>query len=306
MMPPFGTLSVDNRGIVGQDGNPVQLRGVSSHGLQWFPQFVNIEAFRTVRDRWRANVVRLAAYPEGPGQPGWTQDPTEMRKTLFRGIEAAISLGLYVIVDWHVSYDQTPLKHADAALGFFNEVQTHFGDVPHLIFELCNEPNGQGDDFERQILPYVLRAIAQIRKRSPDALIVVGSGDWSKRPDQAYAAMPDAVSHNVLYTYHRYCDHNTQDWMPYILGLRDRGVPIFATECGLSDFSGDGPCYPAEFGQILDFYKRNNISWCAWSLCDKNEGSALLRPGAPINGAWQDGDLSQAGWLVAAALEAGH
>lgn len=41
-----GVLHVDGAVLTGEDGEPVQLRGVSTHGLAWFPEYVNIDCFR--------------------------------------------------------------------------------------------------------------------------------------------------------------------------------------------------------------------------------------------------------------------
>ncbi|MEE3357895.1 MAG: cellulase family glycosylhydrolase, partial [Lachnospiraceae bacterium] len=55
-----GKLSVSGVDLVDQSGNRFQLKGVSTHGLQWYPQYVNQSAFQYLRDSWGANVVRLA------------------------------------------------------------------------------------------------------------------------------------------------------------------------------------------------------------------------------------------------------
>ena len=53
-------LSVSGARLTDQDGNPVQLRGISTHGLAWYPEYVNAECFRQLKEEWAANVVRLA------------------------------------------------------------------------------------------------------------------------------------------------------------------------------------------------------------------------------------------------------
>ena len=63
-----GALRVEGTHLVGKNGEAVRLRGVSTHGLQWFPQYVSKETFRDLRESWNANVVRLALYTE---ESGW-------------------------------------------------------------------------------------------------------------------------------------------------------------------------------------------------------------------------------------------
>lgn len=57
-----GKLSVKGTDIVDKNGDPYQLKGVSTHGLQWFPEYVNKDSFQSFRDDFGANVIRLAMY----------------------------------------------------------------------------------------------------------------------------------------------------------------------------------------------------------------------------------------------------
>ena len=40
----YGKLSVKNGKLVGEDGNVVQLKGISTHNMNSFPEFVNDDA----------------------------------------------------------------------------------------------------------------------------------------------------------------------------------------------------------------------------------------------------------------------
>ena len=57
-----GQLSVKGTQIVNQSGQPFVIKGVSTHGIAWFPQYITLESFRTLRDSFGANTVRLALY----------------------------------------------------------------------------------------------------------------------------------------------------------------------------------------------------------------------------------------------------
>ena len=62
---PFGqhgALHVENGKLTDADGNTVQLYGMSTHGIAWFPQYINYDSFRTLRDDWNTNCIRLAMY----------------------------------------------------------------------------------------------------------------------------------------------------------------------------------------------------------------------------------------------------
>ena len=62
-LSPFemhGALHVKNGKLTDQHGDVVQLYGMSTHGIAWFPQYVNSDAFRTLQDDWNTNCIRLA------------------------------------------------------------------------------------------------------------------------------------------------------------------------------------------------------------------------------------------------------
>ena len=57
-----GALSVKGTKLVDSSGSQVQLRGVSTHGLAWYPDYVNEACFRQLKEEWGINVIRLAMY----------------------------------------------------------------------------------------------------------------------------------------------------------------------------------------------------------------------------------------------------
>ena len=59
-----GALHVEGTSLADAFGQAVQLRGVSTHGLTWFPEFVDPSLFRQISDDWNCNMVRLAMYSE--------------------------------------------------------------------------------------------------------------------------------------------------------------------------------------------------------------------------------------------------
>ena len=300
MLPPHGQLKVQNGKLVDPYGQKVMLRGMSTHGIHWFPQYVNQACFQTLRDQWKVNVIRLAMYVE---EGGFTQDGglngnsyNKMRE----GIDACIALGLYCIVDWHVSNaDQTPLKHQDAAIQFFNTVVHIYGNCPNILYEICNEPNNAGNDYPSQIATYASNMLSVIRATAPDAVVIIGSGMWSKNCVEAWQYDKTSGSRsNVLYTLHRYCDGDFDNWSPAIRAASLAGCPIMATECGVSNSGEWDWNTQGEFRKILELYEELGISWQVWSLADKVEPSSVLAPNAPSTGNWTDDQISKAGLLV--------
>lgn len=92
-------LAVKGTQLTGANGKPVQLRGVSTHGLAWFPQYVNQPFFDELRQDWNANVVRLALYTAESGGYCTDGDRTQLTQLVQQGINQATAADLYVIVD---------------------------------------------------------------------------------------------------------------------------------------------------------------------------------------------------------------
>jgi endoglucanase len=77
--------------------------------------------------------------------------------------------------------------------------------------------------------------------------------------------------------------------------LRDRtddvmakGIPIFISECAGMEASGDGPVDEVEWHAFLDWMTASKISWCVWSVSDKNETCSMLLPRASSYGNWDE------------------
>ena len=286
-----GQLSVKGADLVDKDGNPVQLRGISTHGIQWFPQFVNKEAFKTLRDDWNVNVIRVAMY-SGESE-GYTASASKgIEQTLQQAVDACIELDMYVIIDWHVLADQSPIVRKDDAVRFFREMSRKYADYPNVIYEICNEPNGYAT-WEGDIKPYAEEVIPVIRENAPDSVVIVGTPTWSQDIDKALSN-PLAFD-NVMYALHFYAATHT-DW------LRDRlkscynsGLPVFVSEFGLCDASGGGANDFNQSKAWLELMDGLKISYCAWALADKNETCCLLKPGANANGSWSDSELNESG-----------
>ena len=111
-MQTLGALSVNNGKLVDKNGKSAMLRGISTHGLSWYPQYVKEDTFRFLRDTYGVNVIRLAMYTAEYN--GYCTGDANNRQTLnnliTEGINHATNLGMYVIVDWHILSDSNPLQ----------------------------------------------------------------------------------------------------------------------------------------------------------------------------------------------------
>lgn len=101
-----------------------------------------------------------------------------------------------------------------------------------------------------------------------------------------------------MYTLHFYAGTHGKELRDRIDAAMKKGIGIFVSEWGTSRADGNGGVFTKEADVWLDFLDQKGISWANWSLCDKSETSAALKPGASANGGWKQGDLSESGKYV--------
>ena len=278
--------------LTDSSGQPVQLRGMSTHGLQWYGEIVNENAFAALARDWESNVIRLAMYI---GEDGYATNPA-VKDLVYSGIELAFANDMYVIVDWHVLTPGDPNSYVyDGAFAFFDDLSAYYADHPQyhqIIWELCNEPNQNeaGGDWNandasgwRDIKKYAEPIITVLRERG-DNIIIVGTPSWSQRADLAADDPIDAT--NIMYAIHFYsgthmpCDHsgdrgNVMSNTRYAL---ENGAAVFLSEWGTSEASGDNGPFLDEADVWLKFLNEHNISWCNWSLTTRDETSGSFVP----------------------------
>lgn len=290
----YGQLKVIKGQLCDQNGNPIQLRGVSSSGLQWFPFSSN--TIRNLVKDWQISVVRAAMYTEGYHGYTTNSDGLVQVKSV---VKQAINSGIYVIVDWHILSDPDPNTYKNQAKTFFENIAKTYGDKPNILYEICNEPNRRPDGTMvswDEIKSYANFIIPAIRAIDPNNIIIVGTDTWSQGVDNA-AADP-LTGANIMYTLHFYAGTHRQSLRDRASAALAKGLPIFVTEWGTTDASGDGPLYLTEAQTWIDWMNQHKISWVNWSFCNKSEGSAILKSFAGMNGPWKDSQLTDSGKWV--------
>lgn len=263
-----GNLKVDGTNLVNQYNEKIQLRGISTHGIQWFSKFANKEIMQQLKD-WGSNVFRIAMYTE---ENGYISN-NNLKDKVKEIVEYAKELDMYVIIDWHILSDNNPNIHKDEAIKFFDEMANLYKDTPNVIFEICNEPNG--NTTWSDVKSYAIDIISIIRKYSNN-IIIVGTPTWSQDVDIASQDKIDGT--NIMYALHFYSGTHKEELRNRVDTALNNGIAIFVSEFGVSDASGNGGIYLDEATKWLDYLNSKNISWVNWSLSDKNETSALLEP----------------------------
>lgn len=290
-----GALSVNGTQLVDQNGNPVQLRGISTHGLSWFPNFVDQNAFRQFREEWNVNVMRLAMYTHENGGYCTDGNKENLKNIIYRGVQYATDNDMYVIIDWHVLQEQNPNVYKEEAKKFFSEMSEKYKDYNNVIYEICNEPNG-GVGWS-EVKSYAEEIIPVIRANDEKAIILVGTPNWSQRVDEA-ANDPITGYDNIMYTLHFYAATHKDDLRNTMVNAINAGLPVFVSEYGICDASGNGGLDKDSAQKWVDTMNSYGVSYICWALANKNESAALIKSSCSKTSGFDDNDLSESGkWL---------
>lgn len=291
-----GKLSVNGTDLVDKDNNVVQLRGISTHGIAWYPEYVNYDSFKTLRDEFGANVIRLAMYTGEDGGYCAGGNQEELKKLIDEGVKYATDLSMYVIIDWHILSDNNPNTNKDAAKAFFEEMSKKYADYDNVFYEICNEPNG-GTTWA-DVKKYAEEIIPVIRKNDKDGIILVGTPTWSQDVDKALEN-PITGYDNIMYVLHFYAATHKDDLRNKMTKAIDGGLPVFISEFSICDASGNGGIDYDSAGKWLDVINQYHISYVGWNLSNKNESSSILKPSCTKTSGYTVDDLSDTGkWLV--------
>ena len=289
-----GALKVDGVNLVDQNGDPIQLYGMSTHGIAWFPQFVSRDSFQTLRDDWNTNCVRLAMYTHEYNGYCSGGDQDYLKSLVRTGVDAATELGMYVIIDWHILQEQDPNVYKQQSLDFFKEMSETYADHTNVLYEICNEPNGYAS--WDSVKSYAEEVIPVIRANDPDAVIIVGTPTWSQDIDKAQANPLD--EENILYALHFYAGTHKDVLWNRLDSCVQNGLPVFVSEFGMCDASGNGANDFNSTKSWFDVIEKYNISFCCWNLANKDESSSVFKPSCTKVSDWTEEDLSESGkWI---------
>lgn len=281
-----GRLSVANGVIVDKNGNPPQLRGMSLFWSQWSSGFYNQNVINTLASTgstgWGATLVRAAI----------ADYDIQTAKNV---IDWAIAAGIYVLVDNHSHSAHNELS---TAKNFFSEISKYVkdkGNPVNVIYELYNEPV---DCTWEQIKNYAEAVIPVIRANDPNNLILIGTPNYS-RGTEAARANPITMDNNIGYVLHFYASESGHGSLrTNLLKAHCNAFPVFISEWGNSDASGDGTLVQSMMDTWVSYMETLKLSWANWSLFNKNETSAALKTSAGTGGYWSDDQLSQSGTYV--------
>ncbi|MCR5396091.1 MAG: glycoside hydrolase family 5 protein [Lachnospiraceae bacterium] len=286
-------LHVDGQYLKNSKNKKVQLKGISTHGIAWYPEYINDKCFKQLHS-WGANVVRLAMYSsEYNGYcTGDAANKKALKKRIETGVKLAKKYNMYVIIDWHImNTDGNPLTHQKEAKEFFSWASKKYKNTPNVIYEICNEPcNGTTWD---DITKYAKKIIPVIRKNASKSVIIVGTPNWSQELDKAVAK--PLKYKNIMYALHFYAATHG-DWLRDTLqSAVSNKLPVFVTEFSICDASGNGAIDKSSANKWMKILNKNKISYCLWNLSNKAETSSIIKSSCTKTSVFKTADLTETG-----------
>jgi endoglucanase len=246
----YGQLQVKGAQLCDQQGQPVILHGLN---LEWdtrWPRMYNKKYMKTLKREGQYPLLRLAMdVSEGNG---YLAHPQQAMACLKPVIETAIKQNIYVIIDWHANS-----MHTQEARQFFGEIAQRYGRYPHIIYEIYNEPI---EETWTSIKKYASEVISEIRRYDPDNIVLVGCPHWNQDIHLVTNSPLDGFQ-NVMYTVHFYAATHGDDLRQRTEDAVRQGIPIFISECGAMEASGEGPIDLESEAQWVAMCHRLGISF---------------------------------------------
>lgn len=283
--PPPGTTPVAINGrlhvcgvnLCNQYDKPVQLRGVSTHGLQWFGDCYKAASLDALANDWKADLLRVSMYVQ---EGGYETDPAGFTDQVNNIVDLAAARGMYALIDFHTLTPGDPNYNLERAKTFFAAVSARNAGKNNVIYEIANEPNGVS---WASIKSYAEQVIPVIRANDPGSVVVVGTRGWSSLGVSEGGNETEVINNpvnaqNVMYTFHFYAASHGDAYRDTVRRAAAR-IPLFVTEFGTVDYTGSGPFDQASSTTWLDLLDSLKISYANWTFSDAPESSAALLPG---------------------------
>ena len=272
-----GQLQVCGVKLCDASGQAVQLRGMSTHGLQWYSQCVNDASLDALSGDWGADILRISMYVQ---EGGYETDPAGYTNRVSAIIDEVTQRGMYAIVDWHMLTPGDPYHNLERAKTFFTEIARRHNNNTNLLYEIANEPNGVSWS---RIKSYAEELIPVIRAVDPQTPILVGTRAWSSLGVSDGSNESEVVNNpvnasNIMYTFHFYAASHRDDYLNALSRAADR-LPMFVTEFGTQTYSGDGANDFAMAQRFLDLMAAKQIGWTNWNFSDDFRSGAVFETG---------------------------
>ena len=274
----LGKLQLVGNQLSDKNGNPVQLKGWSTYSInsndvegclgenQW-----------ELMKKYGANIVRLVFYVDENNS--YKNDPDKYKNLVKNSIKELAKKNMYCLIDWQKSdptvtnYTFNPNDYLKEAMDFFSDISEFCfeNEYNHVLYEICGEPNCGW----KNIKSYAERIIPKIIANQPDAIVVVGTDNWSQKiMEPVMNLISSEYKRNVMYSFcYDACNHYS------LLGdFRNvqKIIPVFVSEWTAMKFNGEGPFCTENADQLIadcenQDYAPQVVSWCVgnWGKKDR-------------------------------------
>jgi endoglucanase len=277
-----GQLHVCGVKLCNQFNKPIQLRGMSTHGIQWYAQCVKTASLDALANDWNADILRISMYIQ---EGGYETNPRKFTDLVHGYIEEATKRGMYALVDWHQLSPGDPNANLSRAKTFFTEIAQRHKDKVNIIYDIANEPNGVS---WAGIKSYAEQLIPVIRAQDSDGVVFLGTHGWASLGISDGRTETDIINNpvnasNIMYTFHFYAASHHDEYFNALSRAADR-IPIFVTEFGTQTYTGDGGNDFTYSQKYLDFLASKKIGWTNWNFSDDSRSGAVFKGGTCAGG----------------------
>ena len=101
-----------------------------------------------------------------------------------------------------------------------------------------------------------------------------------------------------MYTLHFYAGTHKDDLRNRLETCAQNNLPVFVSEFGMCDASGNGANDFDSTTKWLDLLNKYQISFCCWNLANKDESSSVFKATCTTLSDWTDEDFNESGrWI---------
>jgi aryl-phospho-beta-D-glucosidase BglC (GH1 family) len=291
-----GQLKVAGTKLSNQHGYPIQLRGMSTHGIQWYAGCITDASLDSLTRDWGADILRVSMYIQ---EGGYETNPSYYTSLVKQFVDKATARGLYALIDFHMLTPGDPNYNTSRAITFFTDIANTYRNNNNVLYEICNEPNGVS---WTSIKSYADQVIPVIRAIDSDAVICVGTRGWSSLGLSEGSTAQDIINNplsypNIMYSFHFYAKSHQDYYINHLDWASDR-LPIFVTEFGTQEASGDGPNDLVMGQRYMDLMRTKKISWTNWNYSDNPLSGAVWNSGTCSGNTWTTDKLKEAGVFI--------
>ena len=285
---------------------------MSTHGIQWYGygatgsgKCLTPASLDVLAKDFKADLLRISMYVQ---EGGYETNPASFTAQVEKIVDEVTQRGMYALVDFHMLNPGDPNYNLARAKTFFAAISKKYGAQDNILYDIANEPNSEnGTVTWDMVRSYHQAVIPVIRANDPDAVILLGTHGWSTlgysdtEEQQSYMEVVNKPVNatNVMYTFHFYAASHGQGHRDVLAAAADR-LPMFVTEFGTQQASGDGANDFTSSQKWLDLLAAKKISWANWNYSDDMRSGAVWKTGTcgNGNGVFTEASLKDAGRWV--------